>query len=164
MTAATQKARRDARAELRSNHNDVWIPVDPGDVLDGTVLDVTLAYSEVMAQEGKDGSYPLLRIAIQDATGYADTVDELAVHAMPAVLLNEIVLQEPKPGETIQITYVREGEAKVRGRNAPQIFRVRMPDRDPAEQVAGVYGALKGKLKNRGAIAAPGSEPPADIA
>jgi hypothetical protein len=154
----TKTNRKDAREELRKDHPGVWIPVNDGDVIEGTVTDVTLAWSDVQAQGRGDGNYPLLRVAVQDATGYPDSVTELTVHGMPTILQNEIIVQEPKPGETVQITYLGTGEAKTRGRNAPELFRLRMPDRDPAEVAAGVYGALKSKLTNRGQAATPAAD------
>jgi hypothetical protein len=91
--------------------------------------------------DGKDaqsGYYPLLRVEVREAEGYKPG-EVLAVHCFAAVLRDRILTQEPITGEHIVITYDGEGEAKSKGRNAPQLYRVAMPDRDPEEAARKAY-------------------------
>jgi hypothetical protein len=146
-TAAQKKeeARAEERREIRGSNPRAWIPVDVGDTICGVIADVRIAHSEVQAQGGRSGDYPLLKLVkIEEATGYDLTaLESLQVHAMPAIMANELIAQEPAPGERVRITYRGLGESKQRGRNAPALFEVECPDRDPKEVAAQVYGSLK---------------------
>lgn len=142
MAKSKKDIRTDARRELRAGSPHVWIPVDDGDQIDGFVTDVRMATSETRGQNGKDPRYPLLTVTVKAATGYPEDVERLDVHAMPTVLYNEVLGQQPRPGERVVITYIGTGEIKVRGRNAPERFRVTLPERDPKEVANNVYGAL----------------------
>ncbi len=146
MMAKAETSRTDTRRELRTNHPDTWIAVDEGDTIRGTVSDVTVAWSDVQDQGRGDGWYPLLTVDAEEATGY-ETPITLKVHGMAAVLQGELIRAEAAPGETIEIVYNGTGEAKVRGRNAPELFRVRVIGRDPKEAAEKVYGQLRHKIR-----------------
>lgn len=143
---AQTKDRAANRAEIRANHPDTWIAVDPDDVIVGTVTAVDAAWSEVQAQGRDDGWYPLLTVDATEATGY-DTPITLRVHGMAAVLQGELIRAEIVPGERIAIRYVGTGEAKTKGRNAPELYKVTAPDRDPAVDAAKVYASLSHKVR-----------------
>jgi hypothetical protein len=151
--------RSDSRRALRAGHPDTWIAVDPGDTIRGAVADVTLAWSDVQDQGRGDGWYPLLTVVADEATGY-EAPCTLRVHGMGAVLQSELIRQEPAPGELVEIVYHGTGEVKTRGRNAPEIYRVKMPDRDPKETAERVYGSLRHKIRRPGS--AEPVEPTAD--
>jgi len=128
------------RARLRKENPATWVAVNPGDHLDGDMVEVAAAWSDVQ-YDGRDpqsGYYPLLRVKVRNAEGYKSD-DVLAVHCFAAVLRDRILTQEPINGEHIVITYDGEGEAKTKGRNAPQLYRVEMPDRDPEEAARKAY-------------------------
>jgi len=135
------------RTQLRKDKPEVWVPVEAGDFIDGDVKEIAAAWSDAQ-YDGKDpdsGFYPLLRVQVDEATGYAGSGQVLAVHAFAAVLQSRILDHEPAPGERVIITYEGTGEKKVKGRNAPELFRLELPERDPEQIARNVYGKLKGK-------------------
>ena len=147
------------RAKLRKDKPEVWVPVDPGDFIRGTVVEIAAAWSDAQF-DGRDpdsGFYPLLRIDATEAPGYTGLPKVLAVHAFAAVLQSRILDHEPAPGETVVITYEGTGEKTQRGRSAPELFRLALPDRDPQQIAANVYGKLRGKRGHR--PAAPQADP-----
>ncbi len=144
---AQTKDRTAIRRELRTNHPDTWIAVDPDDTIKGLVTDVTLAWSDVQDQGKGDGWYPLLTVEATEATGYDDLPTSLKVHGMGAVLQGELIRAEAAPGEVIQIVYVGTGTSKVKGRNAPELYKVQMPERDPKDVAQKVYGSLQHKVR-----------------
>lgn len=136
-----------SREQIRKDHPDSWIAVEPGDHLTGTVTDVTEAWSDVR----QDGSYyPLLTIGkITEAPGYelAEGL-ELKLHAFGAVLYNEIMRHEPEVGERITVTYQgTSGKEPPKGRNAPELYRVRVHDR--TDQASRAYGRIRGEQGDR---------------
>jgi hypothetical protein len=147
------------RMEIRHQHKDSWIAVEEGDVLVGTVQDVTEAWSD----QRQNGSwYPLLTIGkIEQATGYEPGWDgegtttpiEFKVHAFGAVLYNEVMRHQPEVGERVQITYRGTGETKKRGQNPPELYSLRVAGRKDQAQRA--YARISGGEQPR-----PGSDSP----
>lgn len=136
------------RTKLRKDNPNTWIPVNPGDLIDGDAVEVVAAWSDV-----QDDFYPLLRIRVDQATGYTvPDKDELilAVHGFPVVLRDRLLSHQPAPGERLIITFEGIGESKTRGRNAPALYRVELPDRDPAETAAKVYSQLSRRRERAG--------------
>jgi hypothetical protein len=131
---------QDTRNKLRKDHPDSWIWTKPGDQLEGTVTDVTIATSAVREHNG--GMYPLLRVEVARAGGY-EPGQTLAVHALSTVLEDRILTHDPAPGERIVIRYDGTGEKKVAGRNPPELYTLTLPDRDPVVQAARVYETLR---------------------
>lgn len=132
-----------AREQLRADRPDSWIPVETGDFLAGTVEEVTAAYSDVQASgAGGDGFYPLLRIKVTEAPGY-EPGKILALHCFAMVLRDRILEQQPIPGETIIVTYEGVGEQKVKGRNAPALYRLRIEGRDPKQVAEMAYSGMR---------------------
>lgn len=125
---------------MREANPSTWIAVNPGDKVAGKLLEVTAAWSDIQydGRNPNSGYYPLLRIEVTEADGYT-AGEVLAVHCFATVLRDRILTHEPVPGETLIITYEGEGEAKTRGRNAPQLYRVDMPDRNPEQAAAKAY-------------------------
>lgn len=160
------KAEKDAaeraskRAELRKSHADTWVAVNPGDFIDGVVQEIAAAWSDAQYKENDpdSGFYPLLRVEVREAPGY-EPGQVVAVHAFAAVLQSRILDMEPAPTERVTITYDGTGEAKVRGRNAPELYRLVVHGRDPKETAARAYAQLRGK---RGRLNPHGPEPEAD--
>lgn len=136
------------RAALAEKHPDAWVPVNPGDVLEGKVIDIQEAWSDVR----QSGSfYPLLTVELEDGT-------EKKVHAFGAVLYNEILRQRPIAGDKITITYLGVDSTKEapKGRNLPERYRVRVAGRSAEETANRVYGRLdqQGDQREAAAIAA----------
>jgi hypothetical protein len=130
------------RLQLRADRPDSWIPVEPGDSLRGSLEEVTAAYSDVQAGgPSGDGYYPLLRIKVLEADGY-EQGKLLAVHCFAAVLRDRILEQQPIPGEQLEIVYEGIGEQKVRGRNAPSLYRVKVIGRDPKLVAEKAYAGM----------------------
>jgi hypothetical protein len=130
------------RTKLRKDKPGVWVPVDPGNSITGTVVEVTAAWSDVQ-YDGKDpdsGFYPLLRIE-GEADGY-DGQQILAVHCFAAVLRARVLEQQPAYGDTVIITYEGTSENAKKGQSAAELYRLAMPDRDPQEQASRVYAQL----------------------
>jgi hypothetical protein len=135
-----------SREALREAHPDAWIAVELGDTLDGEVVDVTEAWSDVR----QGGSfYPLLTVRTDDEI-------ELKVHCFGAVLYSEIMRHRPEIGERIHIRYLGQGKAKQRGMNPPELYRVRLPGR--RHQAATTYDRIEGDARGEGS-----SEPDSDI-
>lgn len=141
MTPAKAPEKLTEREQLRKDRPDTWIAVNEGDTLRGVVMDIDVAYSDVQAQGASDGWYPLLTVKVTSADGY-EPGKELKVHGFATVLHNEILKREPAPGEDIIIRYDGVGESKTKGRSAPSLYRVRVPNRDPAETARKTYGML----------------------
>lgn len=116
------------RQALRNDHPDSWVPVNPGDLIEGKIVDVVDAWSDQRRDPvtGKQGApYPLLTLLVNGATGYEDRLPcELKVHGFGAVLYNEIMRKQPNIGEAIGIVYQGPGTAKP-GQSAPELYRVR---------------------------------------
>lgn len=148
------------RQQLRVDRPDSWIPVEEGDFLDGILEEVTAAYSDVQASGGAgDGYYPLLRIKVIEAPGYeADKV--LALHAFSMVLRDRILEQQPIPGEHLIVTFEGIGEQKVKGRNAPALYRLRIEGRDPKLVAEMAYSGMR---RRRGNPTAPSGNAPAPV-
>lgn len=139
------------REQLRKDKPGVWVPVEPGDRIIGTVIDIAAAWSDAQ-YDGKDpdsGFYPLLRIKVNEATGYTtppEGPDVLAVHSFGKVLTARILDNEPTIGELVVITYEGTGEqASKKGWSPPELYRLELPERDPAKTASLVYGKLKGR-------------------
>jgi hypothetical protein len=131
MTRSTSELQK-----LRKDHPDVWIPVEVGDSLEGNVMDVDTAWSDA-----RGDYYPLLVVLTRDNI-------ELKWHAFETVADNQVMKLQPVPGEEIIITYKGEGAAKP-GRNAPKLFTIRIPGRDPATAAANIYGQLQHRKSAR---------------
>lgn len=141
---------RDEREQLRTDKPNVWVPVDPGDFLDGDIVEVDAAWSDVQ-YDGKNtdsGFYPLLRVKVREATGYQPEAI-LTVHGFATVLRDRILTHKPAPGERVILTYEGEGNA-TKGRSAPQLYRVELPERDPSDAAAKVYGSMSPRRASGG--------------
>lgn len=124
---------------LQQQHPDSWIPEKEGDRLEGTVVAVVRAWSDTRANgKAGDGWYPLLRIRQGGRDGKV-----VAFHAFTTVSYNEVVDKQPVPGEKIIVTYRGEGRAK-QGQNAPRIFDVELPNRDPVAEAQATYSGFAG--------------------
>src|SRR4051812_951965 len=145
---AQDPAPPDDRHQLREQHPDSWIPIDPGDTLRGRLVDVQDAWSD---QRQGGSFYPLLIIRAAKATGYEIEPGpngglELKVHAFGAVLYNEVMRRQPQVGEVVTITY--EGErpptAAALERNPDlspsKLYKLEVDGRQ--DQAAGVYAKL----------------------
>jgi hypothetical protein len=142
-------AKSHGREALREAHPDAWIAVEPGETLEGEIVDVTDAWSDVR----QGGSlYPLITVRTDDGV-------ELKVHCFGAVLYNEIMRYRPEIGERIEIRYLGQGKAKQRGMNPPELYRVRVPGR--GRQAASTYDRIEGNARSE-AEAEPDSDIPAD--
>lgn len=124
------------RETLAAEHPDAWIPVSAGEVLDGEVTDIDIGYSEVSGH-----NYPILTVVGGDGI-------EVKVFGFATALHNEIYRKQPIPGERILLTYHGQGEAKIKGQSAPEIYRLRIAGRTPES-----YARLYGLLQPRGAAA-----------
>lgn len=131
MATATKKTEAE---QLREQYPNAWIPIEEGDTLDGTVADITRAWSDARNKGTGDGWYPLYNVQTQEGS-------ILAWHAFSAVSYNEAMEKQPLPGERITITYTGLGKAKP-GQNAPKLFKLIVHGRDPRAAAAAVYGRL----------------------
>lgn len=84
-----------------------WRP-EEGSELEGTVLGVKLAYSDVSESE-----YPIVFVMPKDWD--PDKGEAIAVHGFGAVLKNELIGQRPELGDTIYIRRGGEREATRKG-------------------------------------------------
>lgn len=77
-----------------------WRPdkEDP-DLIVGTVIEGTIGNNEY-------GSYPIITVELEDGSG------QKAIHGMQTVLRNELIRQQPKPGERIGVKYLGEQPTK----------------------------------------------------
>jgi hypothetical protein len=133
------------RAAIAKAHPDSWVPISKGDKIEGDVIDVRSAWSDV---RNNGSNYPLL--IIETAEG-----KQLNVHAFSTVLYNEIMRWRPVPGEHVEIVYLgAEGKPSRTGFNPPAIYRVAVAGRDLGELAGSVYDRLD---EPRGAA------PPTDV-
>lgn len=163
-----QAKTRAERIEVRAEHPDNWIAVDPGDYIYGELVDLTAGYSKVReTEEDPDaGFYPLLFIDVI-ACELGPTPDghpvlprpptytegqKLAVHAYGKVLEARLLDWEPVTGEVLRITFQGLGEAK-EGQNPPELYAVSVDDRDAAEQSAKVWAGFGARARRPGARA-----------
>ena len=120
--------------------SDAWMTETPGDSISGVVTDLDVAWSNFRARhlpnDPNGGNYPLLSIRTDDG-------EVKKVHAFRTVLYNEVMKRQPKPGERITITFTGLGKAKD-GNNAPWLYTVETPDRDPDAVAKNVYDRLPG--------------------
>ena len=120
--------------------SDAWRPTDPGDQLDGYVVDVDTAWSKFRASRNPEnpdaGWYPLLTVRLEDGS-------ERKVHCFRTVLYNEIMRKQPIAGERVTITFIGEGPARD-GMNGAHIYRVNVHGR------AGTANAYQGMLPASG--------------
>jgi hypothetical protein len=121
------------REALAAQHPDAWIPVSAGEILEGAVIDLNVGYSDL-----RQANYPILTIV--DDNGV-----EVKVHAYATALHNEIYTKQPIPGERVTITYYGQGEAKIKGQNPPEIYRLRVHNRSP-EAYARMYNLLQPRV------------------
>lgn len=126
------------RSKIRNEKPNSWIAVEEEDKIIGKVVDVTDAWSD---QRNNGSFYPLLTIEVEEATGY-DNPGELLVHAFGTVLFNEVMRLKPEVGERVMITYKGTGEKKKQGRNAPELYKLRVAGRKGGAQ--SVYGRIQG--------------------
>jgi len=139
------------REALAAKHPDAWVPVAPGNILEGRVAYIQEAWSDVR----NGGSfYPLLTVELGDGT-------EKKVHAFGAVLYNEILRQRPIAGDKITITYLGVDTTKEapKGRNLPERYRVRVAGRSAEETANRVYGRLDQQTDTKDAAAVAASTP-----
>ncbi len=125
---------------LRDEHPNAWIPLEEGDRLEGTVVEVTRAWSDARHKDvnsTEDGFYPLVRVQTAD-----DVV--LAFHAFSVVSFNQVIEHQPLPGEKIIVTFQGLGKKKDASRNAPKLFHISMPDRDPRAAAQSIYARFGG--------------------
>jgi hypothetical protein len=140
------------RRALRDAHPDSWIAVERGDSITGKLVDATEAWSD---QRGDNGSfYPLLTIRTHDDL-------ELKVHCFGAVLFSEVMRHRPEIGETITITYLGAGEAKRKGFNAPELYRLRVAGR--TDQAQRMYNRIDSYGKDSENLARPEPDVPIDF-
>lgn len=174
MTPESKEAQKESkRAEIRAGHPDSWIAVEIGDTLRGQVIAADNAWSDVRrGPDGEQGAfYPLLTVQ-GEATGYdpknADGEPvELKLHAFGAVLYNEVMKLRPEIGERITVRYLGTGEAKVRGQNPPELYRLTVEGR--TDMAASAYKRIDGDVEKRGVgstdrtdVLVPDPELPAD--
>lgn len=124
--------------KYRDEHPDVWIPVEVNDCLQGKVVDVDTAWSD-LKNNGDGDFYPLLTVETTDGL-------ELKWHAFETVADNAVMKVEPVPGEHIIITYKGESENAKKGQSPAKLFTVRCPDRPPEQAAHNAYSRLKNRL------------------
>lgn len=127
------------RAALAAEHPDTWIPLEAGDAIEGTIVDATSAWSDQIGDSGD--FYPLLTIEQEDGT-------TKKVHCFSTVIFNEVMAKQPQVGEKVKFVYEGEGEVKVKGRNAPKLYRLYIEGR--TDQAQRVYDQI-GKNRRMGA-------------
>lgn len=127
------------RAALAAEHPDTWIPLNAGDEIQGQIVDATSAWSDQIGDNGD--FYPLLTIDM----GNGETKK---VHCFSTVIFNEVMSKQPQVGENVRFVYEGEGEVKVKGRNAPKLYRLYIEGR--TDQAQRVYDAI-GKNRRMGA-------------
>lgn len=127
-------ATKNERAAMRERYPNAWIGVTEGDVLEGDVIEVTRAWSDQRARGAGGGWYPLLQVRTDDGP-------ILSWHAFETVAYNRVMEIQPLPGERIIVTFRGEGKAKP-GMNAPKLYSITLPTRDPKDTARAVYGRL----------------------
>lgn len=132
------------REELAAAHPDAWIPVSVGEVLQGEVSDLNIGYSDASGV-----NYPILTVTDENGV-------EVKVHGFATALHNEIFTKQPIPGEQVTIVYHGQGEAKVKGQSAPEIYRLRIAGRSP-EAYARMYALLRPRGRQNVPILPPGA-------
>lgn len=133
------------RQQIREDHPDSWIAVEPGDTIMGKIADVVENWSDQRRDPntGRPGSwYPILVIEAEEANGYEDLPRELRVHCFNAVLYNEVMRKQPPIGEQIRITYQGTGKARS-GQNPPELYAVRAAGVNP-DAAARAYAKIGG--------------------
>jgi hypothetical protein len=123
------------REQLAAEHPDAWIPVSPGEMIEGVITDLDVGYTQM-----GDRNYPILTIA--EANGV-----ETKVFGFATALHNEIFRKQPIPGERITITYAGQGEAKVKGESGAELYRLRIHNRSP-ESYRRMYDLLQPRGRN----------------
>lgn len=123
----------------QNKYPGAWVPSVDGDRLEGTVEDITDGWSDQRALNG-DGFYPLLTIRTGDNVS-------LNWHAFESVAYKRVMSLKPLPGERIVVTFLGEGKAK-EGRNAPKLYSVVLPDRNPEDVARSVYDRIESKESN----------------
>lgn len=125
----------DGGATLEEQYPNTWIPEEPGDSLSGTVREITRAWSDAKNKGTGDGWYPLLKIQRDDDGALKD------FHAFMTVSFNQVMEQQPVPGEHVVVTFQGFGKAKP-NQSAPKIFHLRVDGRDPVAAANAVYGRI----------------------
>lgn len=115
--------------------SDAWIAENPGDSIEGVVIDLDAAWSDFRARhlptDPNGGNYPLVIVKL-------DSGDVRKIHAFRTVLFNEVMKRQPKPGERIRVTFTGFAKAKA-GMSAAHLYTVETPDRNPDEVANNVY-------------------------
>lgn len=141
--ATSTKASRAETGDAEQSSN-AWIPAQPGDALEGELIDVRLAWSDF-----RESEYPILGLR-------TDTGAELAFHAFRTVAYREVADKQPLPGERIRITYHGRGKAR-NGMSAPELYRLTVEGRSAEESARRAYARLQGARHE------PQPQAPADI-
>jgi hypothetical protein len=123
-------------AATEKKYPNAWVPTKDGESITGELVEVTRAYSDQRAKNG-NGFYPLLHIRVADGS-------VKMFHAFQTVAFNQVRDKQPRPGETVTITYEGEGAAK-NGNNAPKLFRILIGGRDPVAAAENTYASLFGR-------------------
>jgi hypothetical protein len=120
---------------LREQYPNAWIPVEEGDKLQGTVMEVVRAWSDARNQGAGDGWYPLIRVQTTDG----QTLD---FHAFSAVGYNAVMEKQPVPGEQITVTYKGVSSKAKPGQNPAKLFHIHITGRDSVAEANSVYGRI----------------------
>lgn len=133
--------------------SDAWIPENPGDTLEGWVLDVDTAWSKFRAAKSPDdpdaGFYPLLTVRRDDQS-------EVKLHAFRTVLYNEIMRKQPIAGERVTVTFVGVGPGRD-SMSGAHIYRVKVDGRSGS---ADAYRGLRPAVGPAGAAVKTESDVP----
>lgn len=161
----TTDAARTERSKTRNAKPDVWIPVDVGDTLVGTVTDIAAVWSD-NRNNGKGGFYPLLTlqaIETSDEDNFYPVNAELKLHCFRAIPLAEVMRKRPGLGSQFTIVYKGTGEAK-RGQNPPELYSIRISgDGEHPAYVQRAYADIEASDPHRGGrLAGDGGDIPTD--
>lgn len=98
-----------AKTAAEPRQSDAWVPVEPGDILDGVVESVESGWSDF-----RNGSYPILRV--RDASD-----DVRAFHAFRTAAFNQVLDKRPTTGERVTITFLGARAKKDGEKNNPPV-------------------------------------------
>lgn len=117
-----------------------WRPRD-GEEIRGTVLGAKWGFSELRADRGGDGSYPIVVILLPEDETYqpiddkgepvGEPNDVIAIHGMGTVIESEFFSLRPQPGESLYIKKIgKRGVAKRKGYDPPILWAVAVTSRE----------------------------------
>jgi hypothetical protein len=129
-----------ASGDVQPKYPNAWVPEISGECLEGTVVEVTRAWSD-----WRSGFYPLLQIDVGEGV-------LRAFHAFSTVAYNEIMEKQPVPGEQIKVIYTGISEKGKEGQNPAKLFRVLLPSRDPAVTARSVYSQMESRSSSQDSL------------